>query len=109
MKKDRDTRMRSRSSSRVPEARNGSDSSKAKTKKAKDTEKSSKASSASYDGELRSGEKGLGPVPIFRNYSFCIDEFPSLICQNSHKLEMTVATKAEMEKQERNRRSVCAA
>ena len=49
-------------------------SSKAKTKKAKDTEKSSKASSASYDGELRSGEKGLGPVPIFRNYSFCIEK-----------------------------------
>ena len=43
----RDTRMRSRSSSRAPKARNGSDSSKAKSKKAKDTEKSSKSSSAS--------------------------------------------------------------
>ena len=37
----RDTRMRSRSSSRAPEAHNGSDSSKANSKKAKDTEKSS--------------------------------------------------------------------
>ena len=68
MKKARDTRMRSRSSSRAPEARNGSDSSKAKTKKAKDTEKSSKPSSASDHGEPRG--KGLGPVPIFRYYSF---------------------------------------
>ena len=98
MKKVRDTRMRSRSSSssRVPEARNGRDSSKVKSKKAKDTEKSSKPSSASDDGEPWG--KGGGPVPIFRNHSFCIDEFAGLICPNR---KMVVAAKAEMEKQER--------
>ena len=46
-KATRDTRMRTRSSSRAQEARNGSDSSKAESKKAKDTEKCSKPSSAS--------------------------------------------------------------
>ena len=57
IKKARDTRLRSRSSSRAPEARNGSDSSKAQTKKAKDTEKSSKPSSASDDGKHRAMKK----------------------------------------------------
>ena len=47
MKKARDTRLRSRSSSRAPEALNSSYSSKAKTKKAKDTAKSIKPSSVS--------------------------------------------------------------
>ena len=109
MKKARDTRMRSRSSSLAPEVRNGSDSSKAKSKKAKDTEKSSKPSSASDNGEPRG--KGLGPVPIFLNYSFCIDEFAGLTSPNRHKMVVAsqLATKAEMEKQERNQCSVCVA
>ena len=56
MKKARDTRLKSRSSSRAPEARNGSDSSKAKTKKAKDPKPSSKPSSVSDDGELQAND-----------------------------------------------------
>ena len=62
--KAKDTGLRSRSSSRAQEARNVSDSSK--MKKAKDTKQSSKPSSASDDGELRVA-KELGPVPTFRN------------------------------------------
>ena len=62
--KAKDTGLRSRSSSRAQEAGNVSDSSK--MKKAKDTKQSSKPSSASDDGELRVA-KELGPVPTFRN------------------------------------------
>ena len=75
MKKARDTKMMSRSSSRAPEARNGSDSSKVKNKKAKDTEKFSKPSSASGakadDDKHREKEQYTKSraVPIFRTYS----------------------------------------
>ena len=41
-------------------------------------------------------------VPIYRNYSFWIDEFPGLICPSSHRL--TIVIKAEMDMQERNQR-----
>ena len=103
LKKARDTRMRFRSSSRALAARNGSDSSKVKNKKARDTKKSSKPSSASDDVELWG--KGLGPVPIFRDYPFSIDDFARLTCPNCHK--MTALTKSEMEKQETNQRTLC--
>ena len=91
MKKARDTRMRSRSSSRAPEARNGSDSSKAQTKKAKDTEKSSKpsfASGAKAGGGMHREKEQFTKsraVPVFREYQFSIDEFPCLHCPNYHK------------------------
>ena len=126
------TNTRSRSSSRAPEARNhgrGSEKKKATTtttrdtrsssrapeahsgnsKKAKDTEKSSKSSSASgaKAGDDAPRGKGLGAVPIFHNYTFCIDEFPDLICPRRHK--MTIVTKAEMDRQDRKQRIRCAA
>ena len=97
--------MRSRSSSRAQEAHNGSDSSKAKSKKAKDTEKSSNSSSASGakadDDKHRENEQYTKSraVPIYCNFSFCIDEFPCLICPSRHRL--TIVTKAEIDKQER--------
>ena len=73
----------------------GSDSSKAQTKKAKDSEKSSKPSSAfganlkADDGKHRatsmkkknSKSEGLGPVPTFRDYPF--DEIPGGTCDSS--------------------------
>ena len=98
------TNTRSRSSSRAQEARNGSDSSKAQTKKAKDTEKSSKPTSASgakadddkhratkkkhskSEAQVRSPSQkhseseGLGPVPTFRDYPFTMDEISSGTC-----------------------------
>ena len=103
--------MRSHSSSRAPEARNGSDSSKAKSKKAKDTEKSSKSSSAS--GAKADDDKHMEneqytksrAVPIYHNYSFGIEEFPDHICPSSHRL--TIVIKAEMDMQERNQRILC--
>ena len=88
----RDTRMRSRSSSRAPEARNGSDSSKANSKKAKDTEKSSKSSSASGakagDGKHREKEQysKSRAFPVLREFPFTIDAVPSWTCDRRHKL-----------------------
>ena len=105
------TNTRSRSSSRAPEARNGSDSSKAKSKKSEDTEKSSKPSSASEakadDDKHRENEQYTKSraVPIYSNFSFCFDEFPCLICPSRHRL--TIVTKAEIDKQERNQRILC--
>ena len=88
----------------TPEARNGSNPSKAKTKKVKNTEQSSKHSSASNDGKL--GGNGLEPVPIFREYPFSIDEFACLTCP---KRKITVMSKAGLDKQEQNQHTLCGA
>ena len=84
--------MRSRSSSRALEARNGSDFSKAETKKAKDTEKSSQPSSTSGakagDGKNREKVKYTKSraFPVFRNFSFTFDAIPSWTCDHCHEL-----------------------
>ena len=87
MKKARDTRMRSRSSSRAPDARNGSDSSKAKSKKAKDIEKSSKPSSASGakadDGKHWEKEQYSKSRAIYYNYSFSLMSLPASFAQTA--------------------------
>ena len=104
------TNTRSRSSSRAQEARNGSDSSKAQTKKAKDTEKSSKPSSASGakagNGKHRENEQFTKSraIPVFREYPFSIGEFAGLTRPN-HK--MTVLSESEIDKQERNQHTLC--
>ena len=82
------TRARSRSSSRAPEERNGSDFSKTKTKKAENTKQSRKPSSASGakpdDGEpmkrKHSKKPALVPVPTFCYYPYTIDKIPSTTC-----------------------------
>ena len=76
------------------EARNGSDFSKAKPKKAKDTEKSSKPSSASGakagDGKHREKEQysKSRAFPVFRDFSFTIDAIPSWTCDHHHNVHV---------------------
>ena len=92
------TNTRSRSNSRAPEARNGSDSSKMKKAKDTVTKMSSNPSSVvkakTDDGEPRTTKKKHseserlwpGQSFKFRDYPFTIEVFPSGTCDQRHKL-----------------------